>query len=369
MGRGGLGTLILWGHSIMQFLSISWQYHIGLFSCNGGTAGIALASTSERATMGLADPLLDVEGRQWLLNSLFEAAPEKIQEHSNIQLLNLLCADCLPGNEDIDIRGCLTRLDKLIDYIRGSIERTYQAYGPAEFYGYCKYKTIMGIIVARLKLEYGACYSPIAKADLEEVGIHAPFDDASEVFINGMLGDDRNHRWGMCTSIPVLVTAIARKLGYPVRLAVCRNHVYCRWEDERACFNIEASNPAGMVCESDEYYRKFRDGVSPEHAKTGYHFRSLPPAEEFASFMVHRVQVLRDAARYDETFLWSAKALQFAPDNTTFVDAALHIAELAIKQRLWKKYPQMQLPETANEEMYEKLGEVLQLDSRLSQWT
>jgi hypothetical protein len=295
------------------------------------------ASVEERV-----DPLLSTEGRSWLLNLLLEAPPEKIIEGCNIQLLNLLCADRLPGNEDIDIRGCLTRLDSLADYIKGSIERTYRVHGPSAQYSFSKQKTWMACLVTRMKQTFGAAYSPSAKADLD-ANIEAPLSDASEVFINGLLHADRDHRRGTCASIPVLVTAIARKLGYPIRLACAYRHRYCRWEDNGHSFNIEASNPMGMVVHPDEHYRKWRGGLPSAVADSAFHFRALTPAEEFATFMQDRVFVLRDAARYDETFLWSARALQFAPNDPIFPVPAYSIADTALKQRLRLKHPEIKI--------------------------
>jgi hypothetical protein len=288
------------------------------------------------------DPLLNSEGRSWLLDHLFEAPPENIAKHCNIQLLNLLCADRLPGNENIDIRACLARFDRLAEFIRGSIERTFRAYGASRDFSFSRQQTWMAYLVTRMKQAFGAAYSATAKADLD-AGIETPLSDASEVFINGLLHADQEHRWGTCTSIPVLVTAIARKLGYPVRLACAHRHRYCRWEGAGQTFNIEASNPMGMVVHPDEHYRQWRGGLPAPVAGSTFHFRSLTPAEEFATFMQDRVFVLRDAARYDESFLWSARALQFAPDNPIFPVTAYSIADTALKSRLRLKHPKTKI--------------------------
>jgi hypothetical protein len=302
------------------------------------------------------DPLLSTEGRSWLLNILLEAPPEKIIEGCNIQLLNLLCADRLPGNEDIDIRGCLTRLDSLADYIKGSIERTYRVYGPSAQYSFSKQKTWMATLITRMKQGFGAAYSPSAKADLD-AGVEAALTNASEIFINGLLHADPKRRLGTCASIPVLATAIARKLGYPVRLACAYRHRYCRWEDNGHSFNIEASNPMGMAVQSDEHYRQHRGGLPASVSHSTFHFRSLTPAEEFASFMQERVAVLRDAGRYDETFLWSARALQFAPDDPIFPYPAYLSADLALKHRLRIKHPEIKIHD--GHDFFYNIGDLL----------
>jgi hypothetical protein len=153
------------------------------------------------------------------------------------------------------------------------------------------------------------------------------------------------------------VTAIARKLGYPVRLAHAHQHRYCRWEDSETTFNIEASNPMGMTVESDEEYRKMRGGLPSEFAHSTYHFRSLTPAEEFAGFMFDRVCVLYDAGRLDETFLWSARALQFAPDDPIFPITAYNITDRALKKRLAKKHPEIEIKDGSD--FYFQIGDLI----------
>ena len=107
--------------------------------------------------------------------------------------------------------------------------------------------------------------------------VHEPITDSRDVFIHGLLDDDPNRRWGTCASIPVLITAVARRLGYPVGLAVAGRHIYARWEDDGVCFNIEASNPMGMTVPSDDEFRdKIRStpGV-PGEEQSGYYLRTL----------------------------------------------------------------------------------------------
>ena len=88
----------------------------------------------------------------------------------------------LPGNESMNIRGCLKRLDDLITYIKGSIDRTFRAYGVSSEYSFCKYQTWMACLVTRMKQEYGRRATVhLAKADLE-AGIDAPFSRCQRSF-------------------------------------------------------------------------------------------------------------------------------------------------------------------------------------------
>jgi hypothetical protein len=216
-----------------------------------------------------------------------------------------------------------------------------------------------------VKLDFGAAYDPQMKADLDRDG-HSPFTDSRNTFIHGLLGDDPKRRWGSCLSIPVLMTAVARKLGYPVRLAVNRRHVWARWEDDSGLkFNIEASNPMGMTAPDDKHYRTMYGEPTEREARSGLYGRSLSAAEEFSLFMKARVWSLYDAARYDETLLWAARALQWCPDDPHFAMQAYDAAMLAIKHRYRQEYPNRFIPPPErNEEFFFNLGEMLRIEER-----
>jgi len=107
----------------------------------------------------------------------------------------------------------------------------------------------MGLLVTLIKRDFGIAYNPSIAVD-RLAGKPGLLNDSRDIFINGVLDDNKRRRWGTCASIPVVVTAVARRLGYPVRLVVAGRHIFARWEDSQTCFNIEASNPMGMTVHS-----------------------------------------------------------------------------------------------------------------------
>jgi hypothetical protein len=181
-----------------------------------------------------------------------------------------------------------------------------------------------------------------------------------------MLGDDRNRRWGSCSSIPVLVAAVARRLGYPVGLATTARHIYARWDNGRGhSFNIEASNPMGMTVPDDEHYRQMHGGLSAKEQESGFYCRSLFPAEEFSLFCKARVCSLHDAARFNEALLWSARALQFSPDDPHFVHHAYATAMEGIRHRYRQKFPARSIPPMErNHEFFFRYDDVLSVEER-----
>ena len=160
----------------------------------------------------------------------------------DIALMNLLCAEGLRGSETLNISECLARVDSWAGHLKNEIERNLYRYraDPGRFQN-CEGRYRMGMLVTVLKQDLKVHYDD-ERSNNEPS--EAFFADASSAFINGMLGP---RRAGTCASIPVLVVALARRLGYPVKLVIARSHTFARWDDGKDCFNIEASNGGGMI--------------------------------------------------------------------------------------------------------------------------
>ena len=110
------------------------------------------------------------------------------------------------------------------------------------------------------------------------------FTKSQDLFIHGMINSDNG---GTCVSMPVIYTAVARRLGYPVYLATASAHVFCRWEDSQERFNIEATNQ-GMNSYGDEYYMKWPKPISKLHVEKGWFLQSLSNARSLACFLAAR---------------------------------------------------------------------------------
>jgi hypothetical protein len=107
------------------------------------------------------------------------------------------------------------------------------------------------------------------------------FANSQDVFLHGLTGG-KHH--GTCSSMPVLVVAVGRRLGYPLKLVTAKNHVFVRWEDGRECFNVEATTE-GFVSHPDDYYRQWPEPMTTEEQEAEGFLKSLTPAQEFAVFL------------------------------------------------------------------------------------
>jgi len=119
-----------------------------------------------------------------------------------------------------------------------------------------------------------------------------------------------------------------------------------------------------MTTDSDEHYRTWPETLSPEDMKSGFHLRTLWPAEEFALFMMKRVWYLYDFACYGEAMLWAARALQFAPTHPRFWYFASMIVWTEIKHRFKRRYRDMKLPDCEDEPPFLPVFEVLSQEER-----
>ena len=230
----------------------------------------------------------------------------------DIAEVNLACAEGLPGSVDIDHRLCMSTLDRWTDYVRkftyGTLPWFYRE--PDEYKNSVFFYLILCMVTA-LQRDLGLRYNP---AKIPE---DVPFDTA-DTFIHGaVLGDG-----GTCATIPVVYTAIGRRLGYPLKLVAAKTkscgHLLCRWDDpggER--FNIEAVNQ-GLNTFSNDYYRTGRYAITPAQEEKCCLLKSKQPREELACFLAQRGHRFRELGRHRpaaEAFTW---ALALHPDNRMY---------------------------------------------------
>jgi Transglutaminase-like superfamily len=149
----------------------------------------------------------------------------------DLALVNLRCAEGLPGSEKLDIQKCLATLNQWTQRVRAETERhLYRAHDPryAKHYRNSEAYLRASMMIQVLQQDCGIHYNKERIRDID-------FTKSQDLFINGMVGTDNG---GTCVSMPVLYTVVARRLGYPVFLVTAKAHVFCRWDDGKERFNI-----------------------------------------------------------------------------------------------------------------------------------
>lgn len=260
--------------------------------------------------------------------------PHEQLARMDVAQLNMLCAEGLPGCEQVGISNTLSLLDNWAARVKS--ETTRHAYrferSPAEFEnsrGF--YKLLMlGVVLAE---DYRVHYRTDRQVSPNLATMNDGFfADARDVFLPGLLGESRA---GTCSSMPVLYVAIGRRLGYPLKLVTTKGHLFVRWDGEAERFNLEVTGN-GLNRFSDDYYRHWPFEVSNgEVAAEGY-LKSLTPAEELAVFLSIRAMCLRETSRVNEAADAFAAAAKLAPNVQSYQMMEAHcrsaISSQTIKQ-------------------------------------
>jgi hypothetical protein len=200
--------------------------------------------------------------------------------------ISLICATGLPGAEDVNIPTYLARVKEWAALVRQRIPRLLHNFRncPADFNNSEGY-FLASVLVQVLKQDVGVHYNP-ALISPSEAKRNLGYPDSRDLLIHGPLGPTLA---GTCNNIPMAVVAVARELGYPVYLASTPAHVYAKWmEPNGYTFNIEASNPAGMISDPDEKYRDTPFPMPETLIRSGYYLRPFTAVDELALCLVSR---------------------------------------------------------------------------------
>jgi len=236
----------------------------------------------------------------------------------DVAAVQLACAEGLPGAASIEhVADCLSRLDHYARCVADYTERCLPDFHARRgYYDDSLAKFRMICLVRLLQKEFRVLYNE-AKIPLD-----VPLDTA-DVFIHGaLLGNG-----GTCASLPVVYTAVGRRLGYPLKLVTAAGkdvgHLFARWDEPGERFNFEANNTS---CDTppDDHYRGLYGGMTPEAERAGQHLTSLTPRQELADFLIARGFRWRDVGRRRlavQSFAW---ALSQWPENRS-IDCTLAV--------------------------------------------
>ena len=240
--------------------------------------------------------------------------------------MNLLCASGLHGAETLDVEAALIKLDAWAAQAGRITTANLPEFhrNPAAFDGNEGLWRVV-LLTRILSQEFGIHYS----AKLKDAACWN-WVDARDTMLCGLVGPDRS---GSCPSLPVLLVAIARRLGYPLFLAHAPQHVLARWDgmaQNRGCghanpawrsvFNIEY-NGDGVSDHPDDYYRswpvKWTTALIDAEArrKPPLYLRPLAPPEELAAFLIEQSHILLANGQYDAAFASVQQACRYAPHN------------------------------------------------------
>lgn len=232
----------------------------------------------------------------------------------DIALMNLLCAEGLPGAQDLNVTNCLAQLDHFAEYIKSETLRNYHLFieRPQEFKsseGYFQMMMMVTVLQQDLKIRYNPVL--IQSPDIPPPADDTFFDNAQDIFIHGLI---RDGGMGTCSSMPVFLVAVGRRLGYPLMLVKAKAHLFARWEQGEKSFNIEGTS-IGFVSHPDSEYRKWPFPFTVGEEQTEGYLKSMTPAQELAVFLSSRGMCLRAHKDYRQAVGAFAQALYREPQS------------------------------------------------------
>ena len=235
---------------------------------------------------------------------------------ADVALTNMHCVCGLPGAEEVDVGRSLAMLDSWTEMVRRytmACERHRVAEARAAF---C---FIAMVTLLKDPRGLGIRYQPSAIGNFN-------FADSRDDFLHGPL----TRRTGTCVSLPVLFTAIGRRLGYPMHLAIAKGHVFCQWVEEDGVINLEGSCRGGGNIYPREHYLQWPRPLTQRDLASGRYLRPLNDDETLALFLETRGHCLVDNLRFDEAREAYKQAAQVAPH---WSDCDRHLWSLSLHEQ------------------------------------
>jgi hypothetical protein len=243
-------------------------------------------------TVPAPQPIAPTVQKAFTLDRLLAMTPEELKD-VDIGEMNLLCATGLAGAENLDIGHAMSTLDSWAARVTFETNRhLYRVTDPryADHYHHSEAYLRAEMLVQTLCEDLGVKYDLAAKDDFS-------FKDSRVAFIHGMipmpgqtLADTPG---GTCASMPVLYVAVGRRLGYPLKLATTKGHVFVRWDGVdnpnaawRERFNMEGTH--GFSSFPDDDYKTWPFKLTDAEVQVQGYLKSLSPAEELAEFLASR---------------------------------------------------------------------------------
>ncbi len=245
------------------------------------------------------------------LKELLALSPAEL-EHCDIARMNLLCAEGLPGAENLNVDEDLTALDKWAKWIDSETKRNFHHYSddPANSYNSTNFFEMLMMSVV-LYDDFHVRYDPRWIESPEAIRPDDGFGrDSRDILIHGLVG---SQRMGTCSSMPVLYVALARRLGYPVKLVTTKMHLFMRWESPTEQFDMDATGK-GLNEYTDEHYKQWPYPITDEEIKAEGYLQSLTAAQELSVFLNIRAGCLYQAGRLQETVAALAAAEKLEPN-------------------------------------------------------
>mgnify|MGYP000091368884 CR=1 FL=1 len=254
---------------------------------------------SRRVVAGISSELAE-----WLNASDSTLAKADVVE------LNLLVARELSECKDIDIADCTRQLDRWADEVRALLAQDPQGFEKDREKWKTRRRLELAVMGSVLKDDHSVRY--VDKID------HANPEHkfSTGIFRNGT---------GTCASLPVIWTALGRRLGHPITLALAPEHLYCICDDGTEKINIEATGSSHLGIRDEAAITK---ECPAELVKNGTFMRPLSNREIVGVFLDFRAQVWAARKDFEKALSDSQRAHELVPYNSNIANGVAHCAQM-----------------------------------------
>lgn len=275
------------------------------------------------------DVLAEADPRPLTMKELLEIQNGDL-EHVDIGRMNLICARDADGTERIDVARLVKELDNWAEIAKTAEEhyrKSFEEHPERYDNSYAKYRAVNLALTVKEDMQCRYQKSLIASGAMDD--IHSPrfFRNPDDVFISGLLLNRR----GTCSSFPVLLVALGRRLGYPLYLKATLGHMFCCWDDGTERFNLDTNGDA-VDTPPDEYYltdsRFGLKGRSLDVLQRKRKMVNLTTQEALGIFIetaAYSIEARGDSARASMHYA-IAMRFQHAPANLRFAARQGHAA-------------------------------------------
>ncbi|XZE33016.1 transglutaminase family protein [Pirellulaceae bacterium SH501] len=265
----------------------------------------SLSSPSQIAIKSANPKLRATQPKESSLPTLADLTMMSEEELSDqdIALLNLRATHGLPGAESVNVAALMAQLDGWAKKVKIDTDRNLYQFlqKPNEFNNSEAYFRML-MLVTVLQQDFGVHYNLKRVNDID-------FTKSQDLFLHGMVGSSNG---GTCVSMPVLYTAVARRLGYPVYLVNAKEHLFCRWDKSGERVNVEGTN-RGMNSFADDHYMSWPHPIAQPEVDAGLYLKSLSNAESFAAFLAARGHCLEDSGNRSDAAVCYSLAVKHYP--------------------------------------------------------
>jgi hypothetical protein len=112
--------------------------------------------------------------------------------------------------------------------------------------------------------------------------------------------------------MPVFYIALGRRLGYPLKLAKAKGHLFMRWDSPTEKFDIDATGK-GLNKYDDEYYKQWPFPLTKTDIQEEDYLKSLSPREELSVFLSIRGACQTDNGHLGDALASFNLAYRYAP--------------------------------------------------------